>query len=258
MKEEKTKNYSAPALDKGLDILELLVEKKNPMTLAQISLELGRSKSELYRMAAVLEARGYLSRHGDSDSFVVSNKLFDLGMSVPPVGTLVEAAFPLMHELAQKISQSCHLTVMSGNHGVIIARVENPTQISFSVRVGYRMDLHTSCSGIILLSWMEEKKREEIYKQYASSNDFNKEKLESLLSETRKNGYIKMSSVTTSGVLDLSSPIFIDDKHEATAALTVPYCKHRGINTPSPAACLEEISKCTKKLSSLAKTFGGF
>ncbi|RXE94673.1 IclR family transcriptional regulator [Pseudoalteromonas phenolica] len=159
MKEEKTKNYSAPALDKGLDILELLVEKKNPMTLAQISLELGRSKSELYRMAAVLEARGYLSRHGDSDSFVVSNKLFDLGMSVPPVGTLVEAAFPLMHELAQKISQSCHLTVMSGNHGVIIARVENPTQISFSVRVGYRMDLHTSCSGIILLSWMEEKKK---------------------------------------------------------------------------------------------------
>ncbi|MFB1033975.1 MAG: helix-turn-helix domain-containing protein, partial [Sinobacterium sp.] len=39
--------YSAPALEKGFEILELLAEKKAPMALAQISLELNRSKSEL-------------------------------------------------------------------------------------------------------------------------------------------------------------------------------------------------------------------
>jgi DNA-binding IclR family transcriptional regulator len=42
--------YRAPALDKGLDILELLAEQKEGLTRAEITKLLGRNASEMYRM----------------------------------------------------------------------------------------------------------------------------------------------------------------------------------------------------------------
>ena len=42
--------YRAPALDKGLDILELLAGVDGGLTQAEIAKRLGRSHNELYRM----------------------------------------------------------------------------------------------------------------------------------------------------------------------------------------------------------------
>ena len=43
----KPRTYTAPALEKGLEILELLADVKEPLTLVQIAAKLNRSKSEL-------------------------------------------------------------------------------------------------------------------------------------------------------------------------------------------------------------------
>ena len=47
---ESTEKYSAPALSKGLDILELLAEQSSGLKKNEIAFALGRSVSELYRM----------------------------------------------------------------------------------------------------------------------------------------------------------------------------------------------------------------
>ena len=61
MKQKKlSKNYSAPALDKGLDILELLSTSENGLTQAQIASKLNKSVNEIYRMLSTLRAREYV------------------------------------------------------------------------------------------------------------------------------------------------------------------------------------------------------
>ena len=42
--------YAAPALEKGLDILEMLCRSEQPLSQTQIAQELGRSVGEIYRM----------------------------------------------------------------------------------------------------------------------------------------------------------------------------------------------------------------
>ena len=42
--------YRAPALEKGLDVLEFLASQSHPMTLSAIVKQLGRSHGELFRM----------------------------------------------------------------------------------------------------------------------------------------------------------------------------------------------------------------
>jgi len=72
--------YSAPALDKGLDILEILAKTVMPMTMSEISDKAGRSRGEIFRMLQVLELRSYISRNGAGDGYVLTNKLFILGI----------------------------------------------------------------------------------------------------------------------------------------------------------------------------------
>ena len=70
--------YRAPALDKGLDILELLAEHPDGLTRAEIVKELGRGPSEIYRMLERLVARQYVMRSAGGDRHALSLKMFAL------------------------------------------------------------------------------------------------------------------------------------------------------------------------------------
>ena len=54
--------YAAPALDKALDILELLANEAGGLTQTEIAEAVGRNVSQIYRVLATLERRGYLTR----------------------------------------------------------------------------------------------------------------------------------------------------------------------------------------------------
>ena len=112
--------YRAPALEKGLEILELLSGQREPLTMAAISERLGRSTSEIFRMLQVLEQKGYIEKSPSGDGYRITNRLFTLGMAQPPVQTLVETALPVMRRLANAIGQSCHLAVPSSDQIVVI------------------------------------------------------------------------------------------------------------------------------------------
>ena len=57
----RTPKYTAPALEKGLDILEHLSRSDAGLTQAEIARVLGRSVSEIFRMLVVLQERGYIA-----------------------------------------------------------------------------------------------------------------------------------------------------------------------------------------------------
>jgi len=60
--ERAERRYRAPALDKGLEILEYLSGQRMPLTQLEIADGLQRSSGEIYRMLLCLEERGYLAR----------------------------------------------------------------------------------------------------------------------------------------------------------------------------------------------------
>ena len=127
--------YRAPALEKGLDVIELLAAQKSPLNLSAISHRLGRSSGELFRMLQVLEFKGFITTSGNGPGYVLTNKLFALAMAQAPVRSLVETALPIMRKLALEIGQSCHIAVASEDQIVVITRIERPGDLGFSVRI---------------------------------------------------------------------------------------------------------------------------
>ena len=68
--------YTAPALDKGLDILEVLANADQSMSLNALAKAMGRTVSEIFRMAVTLEQRGYLILD-DNDRYSLSLKMLN-------------------------------------------------------------------------------------------------------------------------------------------------------------------------------------
>lgn len=221
------RDYQAPALDKGLEIIEFLADKTAPFGTMEIAAALGRSRNEIYRMLVVLERRGYLERLSD-DRFELSNRLFELGMRIPPRRNLHDAALPVMHRLAETVFQSCHLVVRSGNDTVVVARVESPDLLGFAVRVGYRPPIILSTSGRLLFTYLPAEQRDRwMVTLRAASTAAEMDRFMADCEEIAKKGYHIGASPSVDAVTDLGAPIFDGVSEGAVASLIVPFVSGR-------------------------------
>jgi len=216
--------YRAPALEKGLDVLELLAAQADPMTLTEIVNALGRSHGELFRMVQVLEQRGYIEQDPAEDGYRLTDRLFSLGMQQPRTANLIEIALPVMRQLALDIGQSCHLALHTRGQMVVVARMESGEQIGFSVRVGYRRPLMQTASGMILYAHQPKDVRrrwEEMFDPPIPEAEM--AALRARADEIAERHVEHTPSHFVAGITDISAPVMRGGS--AAAALTVPYLK---------------------------------
>lgn len=234
---EPERKYSAPALEKGLDVLDLLARQSGPMTLSQISTALDRSVSELFRMVLALEYKGFIEAAPNGDGYMLTNRLFALGMAQAPTKTLVEAALPVMRRLAKDSVQSCHLVVASDDQIVVVARIEAPGDLGFSVRIGYRRPIIDATSGVTLVAFQPDELREPWIERLTKGVP--KKRVDQFLErvrEVRAKGYARTKSDFVQGVTDISAPV--RGAYRVVAALTVPFVQR----LPPPCTIEETVA----------------
>ena len=202
--------YKAPALEKGLDILESLAGVREPQSISDIARNLGRSRSEIYRMVVVLEARGYVERTEDPEKLQLSNRLFEIGMRSPP---------------KMNLHESIQLAVVSSDQIVVIARTESPDDVGFSVRLGHRRSIMKSASGLVLYAFASPLQKAKILKDLKSGGAEAADitALQAQTDDVRRAGFVCMPSRMVDGVTDIGAPIFDSTGAGAVASLTVPF-----------------------------------
>jgi DNA-binding IclR family transcriptional regulator len=216
------RTYAAPALEKGFDIVELLSTAPEGLTVRDIALRLDRSISEVFRVIMVMERRNWLRKDPENDRYRVTYHVLDSVQRATPAQALGEVAKPIMVELAAQTNQSCHLVVRSDGHGLVVQRQESPGPAGFAMRMGATIDLVTSCSGHVLLAFLEEERLEAALAIAPAPLRVPKARLLERLRQVRSRGYETQASVRTAGVTDSSFPIFGYDGR-VMAALTIPY-----------------------------------
>jgi DNA-binding IclR family transcriptional regulator len=244
--------YRAPALDKGLDILELLAATDGGLSQAEIAKRLGRSHNELYRMLERLVRRGYVAREGDRYSLTL--KLFGLAHLHAPVRRMVSYATPMMRELAQATQQANQLVVFDRGSVVVIAQQEAPSYWGISIRVGSHVSLFDTGSGHVLLAFRPHDERLMMIAEHVRSTEKPTMSPEfgARLDEIRDRGYEMMPSIQLPGVFNLSAPVLGPDGR-ALAALTVPYIHLANLPAaPDVAATVSMIRATAGRLSQLA------
>ena len=222
-KAKSRRGYSAPALEKGMDIIELLAESESGLSVSEISQQLKRRMSELFRIVVVMEQRGWLHKDPETWRYSVTYHVLRLAHRSTPTQTLTSAAGPVMQELSTQINQSCHLVVRAGTQGLVILRQENQKRhANLSVRLGATIELVASCSGHVLLAHLDPEERELLLETAPRPRGMARSKLDAVLEKVRTRGYEIHPSPITAGVTDISYPIRGFDG-KVMAALTIPY-----------------------------------
>lgn len=238
----KLQKYSAPALEKGLEILEYLSMQQDGKSMLQIAAGVARSKNEIFRMMIVLEESGYVERQ-DADSFVLSDKLYQLGLRRPGNKRLTDVALPLMEAFAEALPFCCYLSVASGEQSVVIAKADSAVPLGLSVTIGHRLPLVQSAEGLCLMAFMSDPRREMVIERLGL-NDTAITSLHDLLRACRASGEMVRASDMIPGVEHVALPILDSIGDSAVATIAVPF-----IALKQGGASLEEVKGELRLLS---------
>lgn len=242
--------YKAPALEKGLGILECLAGAAAPMTLQQLSLALGRSASEIYRMLEVLVDQGYVLR--EAGLHRLSLKLFKLGVGQMPTRNLLAVSLPVMEEVAQASRQALHLSVHADQRLVVVAAIPSPEPLSFSVRLGSHFPFRADrTSARVITAFQPDALRESLLNemvQQALPARVSRKALAERLDRLRERGYEEVPSDTVKGIIDIAFPIFHGLHAGAIASLNMPYLTQRDARV-SRFAARQILSKAVRLIS---------
>jgi DNA-binding IclR family transcriptional regulator len=212
--------YTAPALEKGLDILETLCQCENGLTQQEIASRLGRNLGEIYRMLNCLVERNYVANVGNT--YTITSKLFQLSHFHPPTYRLLTEALPIMEGLSRQISFPCDLRVYNNGSLTVIASIQPPNGLGFMTRVGSEIEVAPSASGLVLLAFQDSIIKEiRIKESLPNKSEAEIEVFRNTLKEIAVKGFASIKSNQYAGLHAISFPI-LDMNGNALAAITVP------------------------------------
>lgn len=222
--------YRAPALDKGLDIIELLAATPVGLTHGEIARQLQRTSSEIFRMLFVLRQRGYVAQ-GDDDRYVLTTKLFEVAHRHPPIRRLTAVAGQVMQTLANQINQSIHMSILQSGRLLVVALVDPPDHFLTSVRLGANIPIYDSASGRAIAAFLNDDDLSHLLAVAGPEATAARQRFLADLPGVRENGYFSGTSRNIAGVIDLSAPVF-DLNGSVVAAITTPFIQR--FNSPGP------------------------
>jgi DNA-binding IclR family transcriptional regulator len=204
---------SVPALDRSLDLLELLSTVSEGLTLSKLSKQLNAPKNAVFRITQTLLARGYLSRDPETMAFQLTGQMLKLappclgGFSLPAV------ANNAMRVLRNITRETVQLGVLDGLEGVIIDQVEGLEPLRIVVNLGLRFALHNNAPGKLLLAHLPEGQRESVIAQLqltssTSRTITSKSALQEECDRILKDGYSTDHAEADEGIHCVAAPIF--------------------------------------------------
>jgi DNA-binding IclR family transcriptional regulator len=233
MRQDRTSTESPSALAKGhrrilnlgLDILEYLTKCQQPLTLATISAHLQVPSAAVSRALSVLEARRYLTRNGEEQSYQVTGKLLALHPKRPLSLSLLARARPIMQELNKQTSLSCNLAIVSDNELKVIAQPDSPAGFSITLPIGFAYDIPDSAPGLAYLAFSGASDPSAWPDQASVIGASEWSMLRSAVQKAADMGYAQMANAIMPDVTDISCPVY--QYGDFVAILTIPFIETR-------------------------------
>ena len=220
-----TDSSPATAVERALNILENIAQRRDGLTNSEVSRKLAIPKSSASYILRTLERRGYLRREGETGRYKLGLKILSLGGDAQSNLDVADVALPFMRSLVERLHLTSHLAVLDQGEAVYIEKVEAPGFFKVNTWVGRRMYLHSTSVGKVLLAWLPRQEMEAIVRQQGMKKRTPKtitavSRLLADLELVREQGYAVDDEENSTGARCLGAPIH-DAMGSVTAALGV-------------------------------------
>lgn len=243
-------DYSVPAIDKGLDVFELLASSETSLSLTELAGALKQTPSAVFRILNRLENRSYVMRHPVSGRYRLSLKLFELAHTHSPVEHITTISAKPMRELAESVRESVHLSVLSNRHVVVLLDIGSPLRVRFTHEVGAQFSTVLTNSGRLLLAYLPYDILEDLLAKDPDNAKFSATEREALheeLKKIRQNRFALSSSEERAGMKDIAVLVG-NPAIGVTAALAIA-CLSSGKNVSDINLLVSELQECAARIT---------
>jgi IclR family KDG regulon transcriptional repressor len=213
-----------------IDVLELLTERPDGLSLLEIASELGLAKSSAHALLTTLRARQVLRlvQDGRRSVYQLGHRIFEIGQAYAATTDLVRDGQQAVHDLSLRCGETVHLAGLDGNFVVYLAKQDGTHAVRMVSAIGRRFSAHGTGVGKVLLAGLEDA---EVVRRFGRTGamprltEHTVDDLDRLLAdiaEVRRNGLAREQEESTEGVGCVAAPVYDAVGMVAAMSVSVP------------------------------------
>ncbi|MCI2062939.1 MAG: IclR family transcriptional regulator [Eubacteriaceae bacterium] len=209
------------AVERALNIIELLHTENKEMGITEIAAKLGEYQSTMYRIISTLESRGYVYQDPNTSKYSLGLKLFTIGVGINHNNELIRTIRPYIVELAEEFGETVNVAVRDYSHrdgyycAVIYQEKSNERVLGSTEALGGITECFYSSLGNSLLAYAADFSKETILsaelKKCTENSITNPSKFLEKIEKVREQGYAIDDQEVEKGLYCLSCPVLNSD-----------------------------------------------
>ncbi|MEH7121783.1 MULTISPECIES: IclR family transcriptional regulator [unclassified Bacillus (in: firmicutes)] len=250
----KKQESTVSSVEKALNILECFDSKNTWLTLNEISMKTGYSKTATFRMIKSFEGYGYVKR----DSTLKEAK-FSLGWAFLLKANLIteqmdirEIAKDDLIELRNKTELTVQLAIRDGNEAVFIEQIESLNPIKIYSQVGKKARLYAAAGPRVLLAYINEQEQNHILATsellaYTENTLIDIDQIKAELVKIQEHGYAISRGELYEGTMEIACPVF--DVNGIVAGSISIVGIESDFKEEQLEKCINDVKLCARNIS---------
>lgn len=212
MQKSTQARYHIHSLGRGLKILELLAQSREPLTLSRIAAAMALTLPTAYRFLFTLESLGYVDKDPDMKSYSVSTRVLALGYGAFQSSDLWQTAHPLLLRASRDHGETFNLAILDGTDILYIDRIKTQKILTINLEIGSKLPAYCTSMGRALLAFLPREQALNILEQSEKKamtprTILSIKALKRVLDKVRKDGYAVNDGELALELISVAAPV---------------------------------------------------
>jgi IclR family transcriptional regulator, pca regulon regulatory protein len=209
------------SLDRGLAVIRCFSSEHPSLTLSEVAERTGLTRAAARRFLLTLQELGYVGSSGRQ--FSLRPRVLALGYAYLSSFSVAQIAQPHLEDLAEKLHESCSVSVLDGDDLVYVARASANRIMTIALTVGTRLPPYPTSMGRVLLADLPEPEldaylRRAALRKLTEHTVTSETEFRAILAEVRGRGWAAVDQELEAGVRSIAVAIR-DGSRKVVAAI---------------------------------------
>jgi IclR family transcriptional regulator, acetate operon repressor len=153
-------DYTIRAVDRVCDLLDLLQETREGVSLKDAAHATGLPKSSVFRYLVSLEHRRYIEHDPESGFYRLGSAF--MPVQARQIDLLVERAHPQLERVRDEVGETAALAILDSDEIIYLDVVESQSDLRLAPSAGGRAAVHATASGKMIAAQLDDDRVREV------------------------------------------------------------------------------------------------
>lgn len=243
------KKSPGSALEKALNVLEVILEQPQSIGLPDLTDRLGMSRQSLHRLLQQMHEQGLIVKIPNRDRFAVGARLSKLAFDTIRSANQGIPILATIQKVVAELGESCTLGVVAGRDYVYIERVECTREPRIHIVTGIQLPAHITSGGKAMMAFLPDTVRARTVETldlvpFTKNTITDPDELMAELDAIRERGYAIGNQEYAEGIIGVGVPVLAPEGY-AVASL--------GMHAPAHRVTVKDAPEYANKLQAAAR-----